>query len=219
MGAKNKIKFEKAVRLRERGYSLKEVSKKIEISKSTASLWLRNVSMTKEGVARLAGLSVAGAEKAKLTKKNKKDRLLHKLNKDAEWTVSGIKFHKKNLRLFLALLYWCEGSKTERRVVFMNSDPKMIKIFMFLIRGAYKLEEDKFSAFLHLHDYHNRREMINFWSDLTGIDKERISVYNKKHTGTRKKEGYKGCLSIRYGDVRILDEIFLIIDKLLKKIG
>lgn len=65
-----------------------------------------------------------------------------------------------------------------------------------------------------MHNYHNQAEMINFWSSVTAIPKTHFSVYNKPNTGINKKLGYKGCLSIRYGDSRILKEVFLIIKRL-----
>jgi hypothetical protein len=36
-----------------------------------------------------------------------------------------------------AVLYWCEGSKREKdcRVEFVNSDPKMISVFMRYLRS------------------------------------------------------------------------------------
>ena len=56
--------------------------------------------------------------------------------------------------------------------------------------------------------------MIDFWSEATAIPKTNFSIYNKPHTGINKKPGYKGCLSIRYGDSRIVKEVFLIMKRL-----
>lgn len=56
----------------------------------------------------------------------------------------------------------------------------------------------------------------DFWFNVNGIGKNQFSIYNKPNTGKNKKEGYKGCLSIRYGDSRIIKEIFIIINRLKK---
>ncbi|MFA5421050.1 MAG: hypothetical protein WC280_03450, partial [Patescibacteria group bacterium] len=50
-----------------------------------------------------------------------------------------------------------------------------------------------------------------------GIDKSKFSIYNKPHTGTNKKPGYKGCLSVRYKDSKIYKEVFIIIDRFVEK--
>jgi hypothetical protein len=71
----------------------------------------------------------------------------------------------------------------------------------------------KIRAVLHLHSYQDKVEMIKFWSGVTGIEKQNFIVYNKKNSGKNKKIDYKGCLSVRYGDVKILEEIFLIIKR------
>ena len=90
----------------------------------------------------------------------------------------------------------------------------MIKTFLSLLRKAYSIDENKIKAVLHLHSYHNPKKQIEYWSKVTKIRKENISVYHKKNKGIRKKDNYNGCISIRYGDVRILDELLLIIKRL-----
>ena len=86
----------------------------------------------------------------------------------------------------------------------------MVRAYLYLFRKAYDIKEEKIYAWLHLHDYHDRREMLEYWSRITRIPQDRIKVYNKKNSGIRKKTGYKGCLSVRYGDHRIFDEVLLI---------
>jgi orotate phosphoribosyltransferase-like protein len=44
---------EKAIKLRKNGYSLKEISEKLNIAKSTASVWLRNIKLTQKAKKRL----------------------------------------------------------------------------------------------------------------------------------------------------------------------
>lgn len=63
---RNKEKYDQAVRLRKRGFTLEEIAKYCDISKSTASKWLKNkafsAQVTKQNVKR------AGAENAKRLK-------------------------------------------------------------------------------------------------------------------------------------------------------
>lgn len=53
-----------------------------------------------------------------------------------------------------------------------------------------------------------------FYAGLITIPKNNFSIYNKPNTKINKKPGYKGCLSIRCGDSRIIKEVFLIIKRL-----
>jgi hypothetical protein len=207
---KNK-KFKAIKRFREKGFSIKEIGRKFEISPSTASLWLRDVKVSKVGRSRLLRNQELGRRKGVETNRNKRRRSLQNIHNKCLVLKKKEKFELSNLKIFLSLLYWGEGGKTGRRVDFTNSDPKMIKIFLSLLRKSFLLRDDRLRAVLHLHNYHDRERMLKYWSNITGIKKQNFIVYNKKNSGRNVKFGYKGCLSVRYGDVKVLEEIFLII--------
>lgn len=116
----------------------------------------------------------------------------------------------------MALLYWGEGSKSERRLTFTNSDPEMISSYLYLLRKVFNTDEKKFRFVLYLHDYHDQEEMYRYWLNVVKIDKKQSSIYIKKNAGKNKKKDYKGCVSIRYYDIKILEEIFIIIDRFKK---
>ena len=212
---KNNLK-EKAKKLRSKGYSFREISEVLEISKSTASLWTRNVSLNIKAKNRIHKLGIIGRKKALITIKKKQKEELLKISKNCT-VLKNRKYGKNDYKLFLALLYWGEGSKTRNDFSFINSDSRMIKIFLWLLRNSFIINESKFRARLHLHNYHNKENMINFWSEVTGIEKSKFSIYNKPHTGINKKPDYKGCLSVRYKDSKIYKEVFIIIERFVKK--
>ena len=217
-----KSKFlNKAKKLREEGYSLKEISEVLGVSKSTASLWLRNIVISIKGKKRLSKLSELARRKGVEVKLLQRELYFQNIEKNCNIFVNK-RIQDINIidaKIYLALLFWGEGSKGERRLVFMNSDPDMIRVYLLLLRKSFKIRDDKLRAVLHLHSYHNKEELIEYWSRVTKIKKENIYVYKKSNTGKRKKENYKGCISLRYGDVRILDEILLIIKRFIKIIN
>jgi hypothetical protein len=66
---------------------------------------------------------------------------------------------------------------------------------------ATVVNESKFHPCVHLHEYHSLEMQLDFWSKVTNIDKRQfIRPYIKGHTAKRKREGYQGCISIRYYD-------------------
>jgi len=204
----------KAQKLRQKGNSYREIGVNLGISKSTAYFWTNNEPILDAGKNRLVKLMAASKLKARCTILRKKENYLESLDQGCQVLKTSKllgEYGINELKIFLALLYWGEGSKTQTRVVFTNSDPGMVKIYLSLLRAAFDIKNDKFSAFLHLHSYHDAEEMLIFWSKITGIDKKRISIYNKKTSGLSRKKGYKGCISVRYGDYRIFEEITLII--------
>lgn len=203
---KRKEKFE-AIKLRQRGHSLGEIAHTLGISKSTASVWVHGLVLNKIAHERLSKRWTLGSKMA--AKANREKRIsLNKLiaNQQAQ-LVSKITPSCLLDKVMCALLYWCEGAKQSSNVQFSNSDPLLVKLFLRLFRSAFRIEEQKFRVCVHLHEYHDKIKQTQFWSHVTNIPLKQFFIYRKHHTGKRKKEGYKGCLSIRYYDYRVATEL------------
>jgi len=209
---------QKAIRLRGSGCSVKQIAKLLGVSQSSASLWARGVEISEAGREKLKHSQINGREKAGET--NTRRRLAREREVESDCTVLRVKskISRNEAKLFLSLLYWGEGSKTTNRVVMMNSDPEMIKTFANLLRKGFQVDERKVRGLLHLHSYHDRKKMINFWSACSGVEKSKIAIYNKQESGITKKPDYKGCFAFRYGDVLTLHEIMLIIERFKKAV-
>lgn len=205
--------FPRAVKMRQSGHSLKEISERLKISKSTASLWMKKQKINSAGRERLSNLIIKGREKSKIVLREKKKNRIKQIAKECSVLVKKKSFKKDELKLMLSLLYWCEGSKTDRRVIFINSDPNLIRSFLKLLRKSFSINENKMKAVLHLHEYHDKKIMLEYWAKITSIKQKNITIYNKKNSGKRKRDNYKGCISVRYGDSKVLDEIMLIIKR------
>lgn len=198
--------------LRKQGHSHREISLITKTPRSTVRSWVKNETLDAKAISRLKSLGDKGRLKGDNTRRIQQENLLSEIDKNCGVLVDK-KYDVNDCKLFLALLYWGEGDKTSARFGFSNSDPNMVKICLYLLRKSFDINEDRLKVYIHLHNYHNQEEMIDFWSKLTGIPKNHFSIYNKPNTGISKKPGYKGCLSIRYGDSRILKELFIIIKR------
>jgi len=201
---------EKATQLRKKGYSLNEISKKLNTSKSTASLWLNNISLNENAQKRLIKRRVIGLHKTFLTKEKKKQAFFDNLKNEDINEIKGISFKSELYRILSSLLFWCEGSKGSlTRLGFTNSDPQMVKCFLFFLRKSFDLDERKFRGVVHLHSYHDEGKQINFWSTVTGLPVSQFTKsYKKKNTGKRIREDYQGCISIRYYDAKIAKKLW-----------
>lgn len=70
---------------------------------------------------------------------------------------------------------------------------------------------------VHLHDYHDEKEMCDFWSSITQIPLVQFhKSYNKKSNHICKKEGYKGCVRIVYYDAHITRVLLAFAKRLMK---
>ncbi len=209
----------RAILLREKGFSFREISEKIGIAKSTASLWLRDIDLSRKAKKRITELGIRGRKKGIETNKKKRkvedDLIREKVRK----YFSNSEHLKIDPKIACALLYWCEGTKCNgnKAVSFSNADPEMIKYFLYVFRQAFKLNEKKFRALIHLHEYHNAKKQLIFWSGVTDISTEQFNKsYIKSNTGKNKKENYPGCVNVKYSDVKIYRELMFIIKRLLR---
>lgn len=210
-----------AIALRRKGYSLKEIATTLHIPKTTLWGWLQSISLDRDAQTRLHERIVAG--RATATK--------HKRLKVEEKTMAMfIKVHKElhrfrpdpvTLKAICALIYWCEGVKDRHSGVrFMNSDPRLVEFFLKLLRDSFELDEMKFRVCVHLHQYHDVKGQLKFWSKVTGIPISRFTKpYIKRNTGKRVRVGYNGCASVRYHDVEIARQLLVMAESILNRLG
>ena len=196
---------EKALSLRSQGYSIKEIAEYLHIGKSTSSLWVRGVILNKQAKNRLDNRRLEGYYKNSLTWEKKRIKSEKQREVIASDIVKQISKDNNHLKIYCALLYWCEGGKTDRYGVrFINSDPALIKTFLNLFRKSFRVDERKFRVLLHLHDYHDGEKQKNFWTSVTNIPKKQfLKIFWKPHTSKRIRDNYQGCASIYYYDADI----------------
>ncbi|PJA87062.1 MAG: hypothetical protein CO141_01400 [Candidatus Moranbacteria bacterium CG_4_9_14_3_um_filter_42_9] len=161
--------FKKALVLRKRGFSFREIHEKTGIAKSTTSLWLRDIDLSKKAKKRINNLRIRGRKKAAETNKKKREIESRVISEKVESYFDKISYPLVDPQIACALLYWCEGSKHKANatVSFINADPEMIKYFLYVFRNSFNLNEKKFRALVHLHEYHDVKKQLKFWSDIT----------------------------------------------------
>lgn len=212
---------QKAISLRSQGYSIKEIARKLDISVSTASGWLRKVILESKAKARLKKRKLLGYYKTSQRWQRKKSEQEKRVQLKVKKVFAPARPDKNTYKIFCSLLFWAEGTKTGSYVSFINSDPQMIAVFLKLLRASFPLTEEKFRAMVHIHEYHDEKEILKFWSEKTNIPLSQFSKsYLKPHTKKRKKPGYMGSLRVRYYDAEIARELRAIYNNMLtKKLG
>ena len=200
---------EKALSLRFKGYSVKEIADKLDIAKSTSSLWVRNVKLNKKAKQRLKQRRLLKYYKGSLKWREKRNKEEERYKSISLNTLKEIKKDSNHIKLYCALLYWCEGGKNWKESIrFVNSDPVLVSTFLNLFRRAFKIDEKKFRVLMHLHEYHNEKTQKNFWSNLTKIPADQFNkTFHKSHTKKRIRDNYPGCVAIYYYDCAIAREL------------
>lgn len=195
-----------AVRLRKEGLMYAEISEKIGFPKSTIHGWLKKVTLKEQQL-----LKVAERLKAKkiahvrvLSQVNKQNKVLRDAATamQAKAVTDNIDLTNVNKQLICSIFFWCEGGKNvSSGVQFINSDPVMVQTFLSLLRESFDVDESKFRALIHLHEYHDPERQLEYWSSVIGIPATQFhKSFLKPHTGKNKHPDYPGCVSIRYLD-------------------
>jgi transcriptional regulator with XRE-family HTH domain len=169
---RNTEKYEQAVNLRKRGFTLEEIAKYCGISKSTASLWLKNqafsVGVTKQNLKR------AGDENAKRLKLINKARSSEREKRYKEVLRSAdVEFrHYQNDPLFIAgiMLYIGEGDNRHQRLIrIANARIEVHKVFIRFALEFLGVEKNKIHFWILLYPNHDEEACMKKWSKSIGI--------------------------------------------------
>jgi transcriptional regulator with XRE-family HTH domain len=200
-------KFEKkrqAFSLRRSGKSINHIAKKLGISKGTASLWCRDVPLTPSQAERLRLNSIRGGRKGRMLgaemNRQKKLDAIAEGKRVAGRDVRTIT--ERDLLMLAIALYWAEGSKTESRFIFVNSDPEMLKImFKFLIEKLNVSRRD-ISITIQINQSHRARidDVTHYWSKRLGVPRSR---FTKPYFVFAKAKKVYLNHNVHYGTVRM----------------
>lgn len=196
-----------AIRLRKQGYSYPQISRKLNVSESSLSLWLRTVSISTKAKEKI-NLRFVNAQKAGA--EARRNQRMVKVKRIEDEAISQI-LHAKEIDVFLMgiMLYWAEGSKQgigdpSQGVEFTNSDPLMCKFFMKWLRDCIFVPEENIIPCVYIHESkkHLKDTAVSFWANQINFPREKlIKVYFTKTVYPRKN---KRKNSIRYfGQLRI----------------
>lgn len=195
---------QEAISLRKKGLTYSEILEKIPVAKSTLSIWLRSVKLAKKQKQRIT----EKRRKAQLrgAKARKKQRLAieKKLVRAGLQEVGSLT--KRDLFLIGTALYWAEGSKqtvkyVSQGVIFSNSDPGMIQVFLRWLEEICNIPEKDIAFELYIHQSGDKPKAINFWVNKLNIPPKRLTrIYLKHHKPLKKinkKKEYHGLLRVR----------------------
>ena len=179
-----------ARRLRKQGFSINEIARRVEVSKSSASLWCNDIELTKKQKDWLIRNSIDGGMKSRLerAKRNKRERL-ERLQKYMNIGIKKIaRLSRRELFILGSGLYWAEGCKKNRRTVLVNSDPKMINIFVKWLRECLGIDKDRIYCHVSINQDHAFRieEVEKYWSKVTRIPRKAFTKVSYKKVKNKK---------------------------------
>lgn len=201
--------------LRIQGQSLRSISRRLNVSKSSVSLWCKDISLTPKRIEELKS-RLDAPKLGALANKLKRQREVQAIRQKARGEVENLILEDHNRLKDIGLaLYWAEGGK-KNAVDFTNSDPQMIKIAMAWFRQICHVPETRFRLSIYYHSGQNEDEMKIYWSKITGVplDQFHKSIFKKEGSGQRKNILYNGTCKIRICDKNLLHRIITWIEQL-----
>ncbi|WP_434100198.1 hypothetical protein [Streptomyces tendae] len=196
---------DRARELRLQGWTYDQIQVELGCSKSSISLWVRDLpkperrTRTREEASVIARRGWEATLRAREEERQRtKQQAAEEMGKltDRELFVAGV------------ALYWAEGSKSKpysrrERVSFVNSDPNVISLFMAWLK-LLRVDPASLRFAVQIHETADVTKAEAFWADHVGIEttdlmKTTLKRHNPSTNRKNTNENYRGCLRI---DVR-----------------
>ncbi len=169
------VKKDEVRKLRRAGMSLNHIEKTSNVPKSTIREWIKDISLNPEQTqVLLEGALIALQNGRKVAQENKRKK---RSKKEEELHIQGVAeigaLNKRELFIAGIALYWAEGFKNrhEKRLGFCNSDPKMIKFYLYWLRSVLGVDALYITARLTINSAHKDREekILEYWRNVTEL--------------------------------------------------
>lgn len=194
---------EKAIALRRLGMSYKEIRALVGGSSASMSLWLRDIPVPPEDRVRLRNRQLEATRRTGQANHRRRLEKQARIRQEAALEVGDVT--KRELFIAGIVAYAAEGTKqkpwsSKCATQFMNSDPRMIKLFLrWLVCLGVGLEDVTFR--LAIHESADIDGALRYWAHLVGVPAEtfrRTSLKRGNPRTPRRNTGssYKGCLCV-----------------------
>ncbi|WP_019887004.1 hypothetical protein [Streptomyces purpureus] len=193
---------ERARELRREGKAYDQIQLELGCSKSSISLWVRDLPKPERKRTREQASEIAKRGWEVTLQRREEERQATKRTAASEvGTLSD-----RELFLLGVGLYWAEGSKDkpyDRRenVTFVNSDPGMIEIFLAWL-DLLGVEQGLVRYCVMIHENADVEGAEQYWAQLVGADrsafnKTTLKRHNPKTVRKNTGSDYRGCLVVK----------------------
>jgi predicted transcriptional regulator len=189
-------KKQEAIKLRKEGFSFSYISKMIGISKSTLSIWLKNISFVPN---EFTNKSISEAHnKVILTSRVDKMQSLIIANNYAENVVG--KMSERDIFLSGLGIYIGEGSKTGNMTRIVNSDPRIIAFSIVWLKKCFGLSDSNFRIRIHMYPDSNLDKTLDFWRKQTNLPEK---AFQSPHIDNRINKKKSNENKLPYGTAHL----------------
>ncbi len=194
-------KIKELKRLRKKGLSINELVTKLSIPKTTVWHHIHNIKVSQKYILILKGKRGGSAKRKRIN-----------LEEALEYAQKLLQNPTRELSIIIAMLYWGEGSK--KRCEFINSDGRMIKTYLIVLRNVFNIQEEFIKPTMRIYSGMNKKECLNYWSRITKISRHKFIIrFNDGSTKGRTKYGMCRITVKKGGNVlksiqSLIDQVF-----------
>ncbi len=202
--------------LRRQGHTFVEIQKRLGICipKPTLVHWFKSIKLTSAQKAKIVSKNLQHLYTARArsveARSERKSEYLAKLEQK-HLPLASLLVEPSVAHIMLGCLYLAEGSKNSSgKLTFGNSDPRIIALYLKLLRASYILDESKFRCTLQARADQDIASLENFWHKLTGIPRKQFykARIDPRSIGKATlKRDYKGVCRIDYFSAELFNEI------------
>jgi len=191
---------EMAVTLRQKGYTYKEILAVVPVAKSSLSLWLKDLPLTKSEKVALKSRRNANISRGRI----KVAGILHtrRLSREKGQLDDARKvFNEYSKEPFFhsgLLLYWAEGGKRTNQWQFMNSDGDMQKVMVKWLVKYAGVDKKDLRFRLYVHKAYQSEECDAWWAKKLQVMPSQFlkTIIKPSGLGVKKRPNYRGCLRL-----------------------
>lgn len=195
------VERDEARRLRhEQGLSIKDIAQELHVSKSSVSVWVRDIQLTDEQLAALdyRHNNHANRRNGSRAVAEKYRELRRKYQEEGR-----VKAHERDpLHIAGCMLYWGEGSKT-KNLELANSDPDLIQFYVKFLHESLCIPDNEIS--IRIYCYTNNglalREIEDFWLRILHLPQ---ACLRKAITNLRPRSSEQKGRKLKYGMCRVV---------------
>jgi transcriptional regulator with XRE-family HTH domain len=202
---------EEARALRALGWSIKEIERRLGVSRSSVSIWVRDVALGPEERRALvektrSGPIVAAARKSALAREQ---RRAYQLEGRRLARVRDVSYASG------CMLYWAEGAKDRNSVRIVNSDPELIIMFAGFLRTHFGVDDSAIRVRCNLFadDDAARKAIEEYWLESlrlphSSLRRSSVNVHSKYSSKKRANKLPYGTCELTVDSTRIVQTIF-----------
>ena len=193
---RKRYQYERARFLRTRGFGYPYIKAELHLSKSTISLWCRDIVLLPKYQRLLENRRQKNVKEGTSANRIKRIREIEEVRRLAKQEIR--RLSEEAHRVAGTMLYWAEGTKTQSTAV-SNSDPRIIEFMVGWLKKVFHIHPARLKAHLHIHYGNDERKIKRYWSRLTGIPLKNFgkSFIKPRGTGHRTNILPNGIIKIR----------------------